>query len=68
MADERKCYAGDLNSDTLGKRVHLGDEVTVGPVVEITHRAAPSGVKTTRIISETEAQRVYENALVEVTP
>ena len=66
MADERKCYAGDLGSDALGKQVHLGDEVTVGPVVEVTHRVNARGVKTTRILSETEGQRVYDTALVEV--
>lgn len=66
MADERKCYAGDLGTDALGKHVHLGDEVTVGPVLEITHRLHGGGVKTTRILSETEAQRIYDTAVVEV--
>lgn len=68
MADERKCYAGDLGTDALGKRVLLGDEVVVGPVVEITHNLNVRGVKTTRVMSETEAHRVYDTALVEVRP
>lgn len=67
MADERRCYAGDLNSDALGKRVALDDEVTVGPVIEISHRVNARGVKTTRVITETEAHRVYDTALVQVT-
>lgn len=66
MADERKCYAGDLGTDVLGKHVHLGDEVTVGPIVEVTHRVNARGVKTTRILSETEGHRVYDTATVEV--
>lgn len=67
MADERRCYAGDLNSDTLGKRVRIDADVTVGPVVEIAHRVNARGVKTTRIISEVEAHRIYDTATVEVT-
>lgn len=66
MADERKCYAGDLGSDALGKHVDLGDEVRVGPVIEITHRVNARGVKTTRVLSDTEAQRVYDEATVTV--
>jgi hypothetical protein len=66
VADERKCYAGDLGTDALGKHVDLGDEVTVGPVVEITHRVNARGVQTTRILSEVEAHRVYSDAVVEV--
>ena len=66
MADERKCYAGDLGSDALGKHVLIQDEVTVGPLVEITHRMNSRGVKTTRVSSETEAHRIYDTAIVEV--
>jgi hypothetical protein len=66
VADERKCYAGDLNSDTLGKRVDLGDEVVVGPVIEITHMQNARGVKSTRIASDLESYRVYDTATVEV--
>ncbi|MGU3409141.1 hypothetical protein ACLBWP_03455 [Microbacterium sp. M1A1_1b] len=66
MADERKCYAGDLGTDALGKHVDLGDETVVGPVVEITHRVNARGVKTTRLLSDIDAQRVYDTAVVEV--
>jgi len=66
VADERKCYAGDLGSDALGKHVLIQDEVTVGPLVEITHRMNSRGVKTTRVSSETEAHRIYDTAIVEV--
>jgi len=67
VADERKCYAGDLGTDALGKHIHIQDEVVVGPLVEITHRVNARGVKTTRLLSETEGQTIYDTALVQVT-
>ena len=47
MADERKCYAGDLGSDALGKTVSVPksglDEAHVGTLTMVSHFVGAAG-------------------------
>jgi hypothetical protein len=54
VADERRCYAGDLGSDALGKTVvvpkHGLDDERQGEVLSVSHDAGLTGKPITSVV------------------
>jgi hypothetical protein len=70
MADERKCYAGDLSSDALGKTVVTpathGEEARTGTVVEVVHLLTVEKPKRARTQIVFWFDRLGERRMVEL--
>ncbi|PZF60979.1 hypothetical protein DEI92_04990 [Curtobacterium sp. MCBD17_034] len=67
MADERKCYAGDLSSDVLGKRIRIRPMAGEPRGDAVQHYLATGDERRTLIDFESEATTsVPDTELVEV--